>query len=220
MIAGKVDDMTDRTAGATADGILFRPATEVADLLRRGDISSRELTELLLTRIAAVNPALNAVAELRRGRGAAEAAAAADQAIARGAPGPLLGVPMTVKDSFNVARPAHHLGQSGSSGTIVADRDATLVRRLKRAGAIIIGKTNVAFMLADFGQTANDLYGVTRNPWDTARAPRRLDRRRGSRARRRDDVPVSTAPTWSAPSACRRASAASTGSSRARGSSR
>jgi amidase len=51
----------------------------------------------------------------------------------------------------------------------VADWDATVVQRLKQAGAIIVGKTNVAFMLADFGQTANELYGVTNNPWDLGR---------------------------------------------------
>jgi amidase len=53
----------------------------------------------------------------------------------------------------------------------VADTDATVVRRLRQAGAIIVGKTNVHFMLADFGQTANDLYGITSNPWDPARTP-------------------------------------------------
>jgi DNA-binding transcriptional MerR regulator len=53
----------------------------------------------------------------------------------------------------------------------VADWDATVVRRLKQAGAIIVGKTNVAFMLADYGQTSNELYGVTNNPWDTTRTP-------------------------------------------------
>jgi amidase len=53
----------------------------------------------------------------------------------------------------------------------VAGADATVARRLRRAGAIIVGKTNVAFMLGDFGQTANELYGVTNNPWDTTRTP-------------------------------------------------
>jgi amidase len=53
----------------------------------------------------------------------------------------------------------------------VADSDATIVQRLQRAGAIIVGKTNLPFMLADFAQTANDLYGVTNNPWDTTRVP-------------------------------------------------
>ncbi len=53
----------------------------------------------------------------------------------------------------------------------MAGRDAPVVQRLKQAGAIIVGKTNVHFMLADFGQTANEVYGVTRNPWDTTRSP-------------------------------------------------
>jgi amidase len=62
------------------------------------------------------------------------------------------------------------VGQSGVK-EYVADADATLVRRLKQAGAIVVGKTNVHFMLADFGQTANELYGVTNNPWDLTRTP-------------------------------------------------
>jgi amidase len=53
----------------------------------------------------------------------------------------------------------------------VADSDATVVERLKRAGAIVVGKTNAHFMLADFAQTFNDVYGSTANPWDTARTP-------------------------------------------------
>jgi amidase len=53
----------------------------------------------------------------------------------------------------------------------VADRDATVVRRLRQAGAIILGGTNVAFMLSDFAQTGNDLYGTTVNPWDRTRTP-------------------------------------------------
>jgi amidase len=161
--------MTDRRRASASEEILFRPATEAADLLRRKEISSRELTGLLLARIGAVNPAVNAVVELR-GDEALREADAADQAIARGAQGPLLGVPMTVKDSFDV-RGQHTTWGNPQFKDYVADTDATLVHRLKQAGAIIIGKTNVAFMLADYGQTANDLYGVTANPWDANRTP-------------------------------------------------
>jgi amidase len=149
---------------------LLQSATDTAAMLRRKEISSRELTEMLLARIEAVNPALNAVVELR-GEGALRDAAAADELLARaGEAGPLHGVPMTIKDSFNVAG-LHTTWGNPAFKDFVADSDATVVRRLKRAGAIIAGKTNVAFMLGDFAQTANELYGVTNNPWDTTRTP-------------------------------------------------
>jgi amidase len=149
---------------------LFRSATDAARTLSRKEIASRELTEMLLARIDAANPPLNAVVELRREE-ALHDAAAADEAIAGGEDvGPLHGVPMTIKDSFNVAG-MHTTWGNPAFKDYVADTDATVVGRLKRAGAIIVGKTNVHFMLGDFGQTANELYGVTNNPWDTTRTP-------------------------------------------------
>jgi amidase len=149
---------------------LFQEATDAARMLSRKELSSRELIQMLLTRIEAVNPALNAVVELRR-EAALQEAVAADEATARGDDaGPLHGVPMTIKDSFDVAG-LHTTWGNLAFKEYVADSDATVVRRLKEAGAIIVGKTNVAFMLADFGQTANELYGVTNNPWDTTRTP-------------------------------------------------
>src|SRR5215211_4099201 len=139
-------------------------------MLARREISSRELTEILLARIDDVNPMVNAVVELRR-EAALQDATAADAAIAeRGALRPLHGVPMTVKDSFNVAG-LHTTWGNPAFKDYVAESDATLVRRLRQAGAIIVGKTNVHFMLGDFGQTANELYGVTNNPWDSSRTP-------------------------------------------------
>jgi amidase len=149
---------------------LFQSATDAAQAVCRKELSSRELTEMLLTRIEAVNPALNAVVELRR-EAALREAAGADEAAARGdAAGPLHGVPITLKDSFNVAG-LHTTWGNPAFKDFVADSDATVARRLRRAGAIIVGKTNVAFMLGDFGQTANEFYGVTNNPWDTTRTP-------------------------------------------------
>jgi amidase len=149
---------------------LFRSATDAAQAVRRKELSSRELTELLLARIEAVNPALNAIVELRR-ETALQEAVAADEATARGDDtGPLHGVPMTVKDSFNVAGLRTTWGNPAFKD-FVASESATVARRLKEAGAIIVGKTNVAFMLGDFGQTANELHGVTNNPWDTTRTP-------------------------------------------------
>jgi amidase len=157
--------MTANQSGAT----LLLPASDVAAMVRRKEISSRELTEMILARIDAVNPALNAVVDLRRDA-ALQEAAAADEAIARGDAKPLQGVPMTVKESFNVAGMRTTWGNPAFKD-YVADSDATVVRRLKEAGAIILGKTNVHFMLADFGQTANEVYGVTNNPWDVTRTP-------------------------------------------------
>jgi amidase len=152
------------------DEVLLRSATDAARMLRGGELSSRELTELLLARIDAVDPALNAVVELRR-EAALREAAAADQATARGDEvGPLHGVPITVKDAFDVAG-LHTTWGNPAFKDFVADADATVVRRLRRAGAVVVGKTNVAVMLSDFGQTANELYGVTNNPWDPARTP-------------------------------------------------
>jgi amidase len=149
---------------------LFQSATDAAKVVRHKEVSSRELTEMLLTRIEDANPALNAVVELRR-EAALQEAEAADEATAHGEEaGPLHGVPMTIKDSFNVVG-LHTTWGNPAFKDFVADSDATVARRLKEAGAIIVGKTNVAFMLGDFGQTANELYGVTNNPWDTTRTP-------------------------------------------------
>src|ERR671914_325900 len=149
---------------------LFQSATDAAQAVRHKEVSSRELTEMLLTRIEAANPALNAVVELRR-EAALQEALSADEATARGEDaGALHGVPITIKDSFNVAG-LHTTWGNPAFKDFVADWDATVAWRLRRAGAIIVGKTNVAFMLGDFGQTANELYGVTNNPWDTARTP-------------------------------------------------
>jgi amidase len=149
---------------------LFQSATDAAQAVRHKEVSSRELTEMLLTRIEDANPALNAVVELRR-EAALQEANAADEATAHGEEaGPLHGVPMTIKDSFNVAG-LHTTWGNPAFKDFVADWDATVARRLKEAGAIIVGKTNVAFMLGDFGQTTNELFGVTNNPWDTTRTP-------------------------------------------------
>jgi amidase len=150
--------------------LLFKSATDAAQAVRRKEVSSRELTELLLARIDVANSAVNAVVELQRDV-ALQEAAAADEASARGEDvGPLHGVPMTIKDSFNVSG-LHTTWGNPAFKEFVADSDATVARRLKAAGAIIVGKTNVAFMLGDFGQTASELYGVTNNPWDTTRTP-------------------------------------------------
>jgi amidase len=151
------------------DEILFQSANTAAEMVRRKEVSSRELTELMLARIDSVDPLVNAVVELRREAALLEADAA-DQATGQGFDRPLHGVPMTVKESFNVVG-LHTTWGNPAFKDFVADADATVVRRLRQAGAIIVGKTNVHAMLADFAQTANELYGVTNNPWDLTRTP-------------------------------------------------
>jgi amidase len=149
--------------------MLLGSAAAASEMLRSGQISPRELTELALARIDALNPSLNAVVELRPE--ALQEAAAADELTVRGeVMGPLHGVPVTIKEAFQVTGMRSTWGNPAFRD-FVAEKDATVVRRLRRAGAIVVGTTNVAFMLADFAQTANQLYGVTNNPWDLARTP-------------------------------------------------
>ncbi|GAB3150079.1 amidase family protein [Amycolatopsis stemonae] len=141
----------------------FRTATEVAAEIRRGTLSSRELTEGLFARIDASD--VNAVVATRR-EFALAAASKADATTG----GPLHGVPMTIKDAFAVAGMATTWGEPAFAHA-VAGEDAEVVRRLRDAGAIVVGKSNVHRMLADFGQTANPVYGRTLNPRDRTRTP-------------------------------------------------
>ncbi|MGW6277552.1 amidase family protein [Kribbella sp. NPDC055071] len=122
------------------------------------------MTEQLLERIAA-DDRVNAIVETR-----AEFALQAADAADRGGSGVLHGVPMTVKECFNVAGMRTTWGNPAFA-EYVADRDAAVVERLTRAGAIVVGKSNVHTMLADFGQTTNEIYGRTNNPADASRTP-------------------------------------------------
>ena len=144
-------------------------ATELTAALRRQEVSSRELLDHYLTRVADDAGAVNAVVTLDAERATA-AAAAADTALAAGAPtGPLCGLPMTVKDVLETADLRTTSG-APELADHVPDRDADAVARLRAAGAVIFGKTNVPPYAADF-QTANDIFGVTTNPWDPSRTP-------------------------------------------------
>jgi amidase len=150
--------------------LFFESATEIAALLRAGRLSAHELAALVLERVDKVNPAVNAVVEVDREAGL-RAAAEADLALTRGERvAPLHGVPMTIKESFRVAGMHSTWGNPAFAGH-VADRDAMVVARLRSAGAVLFGTTNVAPMLADVGQSANALYGRTVNPWDSTRTP-------------------------------------------------
>ncbi len=145
-------------------------ATATAQLaaLRERRVSAAELLEATLARLDALNPALNAVVVQDR-EGARRAAAEADAALARGEQGPLLGLPMTVKECFDIAGLPTTWGLPGTEKLPVT-RDAVVVQRLRAAGAVVLGKTNVPPNLADW-QSANPVYGRTNNPWDPARTP-------------------------------------------------
>ncbi len=151
-----------------SDELWAEPVTRLVALIRDREVSSVEVTRACLDRIAEVNPRLNAVVTLAPD--ALDRAADADAALARGAlRGPLHGVPCTLKDSLDTA------GIRTTAGTIgwrdrVPDRDATVVARVKAAGAIVLGKTNTPeFTWSD--ETDNDVFGRTSNPYDLERTP-------------------------------------------------
>jgi amidase len=146
--------------------IALRPAHALAGAIRRRDISSRELLEQCLARVERLNAPLNAVVTLDPD-GARRAADDADAALARGdIRGPLHGVPMTIKDTFDTAGMRTTCGFEAWDH--VPQRDAETVRRLRNAGAVIFGKTNTPTLAGDW-QTFNPIFGTTNNPWDTTR---------------------------------------------------
>ena len=143
------------------------PATELVRMLAAGEVSSRELLDHFLDRIERHNPALNAVVALDVER-ARDRAAAADEAQARGDSwGALHGLPMTVKDAFETEGLVTTSGSPPLAGH-VPDRDADAVARLRAAGAVIFGKTNLPLLAGDV-QTYNEVYGRTNNPWNLDR---------------------------------------------------
>src|SRR5579864_7903970 len=144
-------------------------ARQLEDALRARSLSSRELLETYLTRIEQLGPPINAVVTLDRERAYA-AAARADEAAARGEwLGPLHGLPITIKDAIEVADMRSTGGATELSGHIPT-ADAPSVARLKAAGAIVFGKTNVPRWSGDV-QTFNDIFGTTNNPWSVDRIP-------------------------------------------------
>ena len=146
--------------------IALRPAHLLADAIRCREVSSRELLDHYLARVERLNPPLNAVVTLDP-EGARSAADAADAALARGeVGGPLHGVPMTIKDTYETAGMRTTCGVAAWDR--VPDRDADAVQRLRGAGAVIFGKTNTPALAGDW-QTFNPIFGTTNNPWDIAR---------------------------------------------------
>lgn len=147
--------------------LLNAPAHAILAALARKDLTGVELLDETLERIAAVNPAINAIVALDT-----EAArTAAEQSDARRAAGrakPLDGLVITVKDAFDVAGLVSTAG-APTFRERVPDKDAAAVARLRAAGCVILGKTNVPPFSGDF-QAYNPIYGVTNNPWDHARS--------------------------------------------------
>jgi len=145
------------------------PATEIAALIRRRDVSVVEVIDAHLARIDQINPQLNAYVHVDAA-GARAAAREADAAVSRGDTlGPLHGVPISIKSSVAVAGMPWETGSPFRRG-VRADADATLVRRARAAGAIVLGVTNVAEQLMAW-ETDNALYGRSNSPWDVSRTP-------------------------------------------------
>jgi amidase len=146
----------------------YKSATALIAALADRKMSAAELVGATIDRIELLDGSINAVV-VRDFERAREAAKAADQALAKGERQPLLGLPVTIKEAFNVAGLPTTWGNPANKGW-VPTADALAVTRLKRAGAIVLGKTNVPFMLRDM-QTYNAIYGTTNNPWDLSRTP-------------------------------------------------
>jgi amidase len=147
----------------------FASATELVAALKNKEISSLELTDLYIERIGKFDGEINAVVvhDFERAR---EAAVRADTAMANKSNlGPLHGLPMTIKEAYDIEGLPTTWGVPELRDNI-ATRDADTVKHLKNAGAHFIGKTNVPFNLADF-QSFNEIYGTTNNPWDLTRTP-------------------------------------------------
>jgi fatty acid amide hydrolase len=144
-------------------------ASEIARLVAQGEVSAAEAVEAHIQRIEAVNPRLNAVVVKLYEQARAEARAQ-DEALARGEkPGPLGGVPITIKDSIDVGRAPSTYGLE-KRARLRALEDSPNVARLRRAGAIVLGKTNVPQLLMA-NESDNPLYGRTNNPWSLDRSP-------------------------------------------------
>ncbi|MFD9366437.1 amidase [Streptomyces sp. NPDC060020] len=144
--------------------LMYQSVERQAELVRTGKTTSRALVEAALRRIARIDPALGAFRVVL----AEQALAEADARDAEGADGPLHGVPIAVKDELDVAGQVTTFGGAANHTPVTGDSEA--VRRLRAAGAVVIGKTT----MPEFGQwpfTESVAHGHTRNPWDTTRTP-------------------------------------------------
>lgn len=149
--------------------LAWSSAIEIAKKIRKRKISSREAVDYFLARIEKLDKPINSVVTIDPERARTEAAAA-DRALSRGKiRGPLHGVPMTIKDSFQTAKMRTTSGAPELS-SFIPEEDAWPVARLREAGAIIFGKTNLPIYAGDL-QSYNEVFGTTNNPYDLARTP-------------------------------------------------
>ncbi len=150
--------------------LAFASAKRLAAMVRRRQIGCLELLDAALDRVARLDGAVNAVV-VRDFDRARKRAKALDRkgAMEKAGPAPLYGVPMTVKESFDIAGLPTTWGVEAARGNVPAT-DALAVQRLNAAGAVIFGKTNVPVLLAEW-QSVNPVYGRTNNPWNLAHTP-------------------------------------------------
>ena len=149
--------------------VVALPATELVALLRTGQLSARETVKAYISRIEAVNPKINAVVVPLFDE-ALEQADRLDSARLNGEElGPMHGLPVSIKESIEIAGTPSTLGLT-ERATTRAIEDGYQVQQLKRAGAVVLCKTNVALLLKAY-ETDNPVYGRTNNPWNLDRAP-------------------------------------------------
>ena len=149
--------------------LAYSSAIAIAKMIRQRELSSREALDYFLARVAALDKPINSVVTIDADRARTEADAA-DAALARGeVRGPLHGVPITIKDSFQTAGMRTTSGAPELAG-FIPHEDAWPVARLREAGAIIFGKTNLPIYAGDL-QSYNEVFGTTNNPYDVSRTP-------------------------------------------------
>jgi fatty acid amide hydrolase len=162
-------DITTRYLAPQNDPLLSASATQLATRIAAGEVSAQEVVAAYISRIEELQAPLNALAVPLFDQ-ARKQAIAADQALQRGEPlGPLHGLPITVKECYHVAGTASSLGLKKFANETIAE-DGPLVRRLRAAGAIIVGKTNLP-QAKLLHETDNPLFGRTNNPWNVSRSP-------------------------------------------------
>lgn len=148
------------------DKIVFKPAKEILSLIHNGQMSSKDVLLAFLDQIKRHQIEINAITDLRNSEELIKEAEEKDLMLKNGQKmGPLHGLPMTVKDGFNVRGLISSMG-SPFLKNYIAKEDALLVKKLKEAGAIIIGKTNLPLFSIDW-QSTNSWFGQTNNPYNT-----------------------------------------------------
>jgi amidase len=150
------------------EDLAFAGVARLGELLGAGQVTPRELAEFYLARIERLNPTVRAFISVRAERALKQADAALKR-LRDGERGPLLGMPIAVKDNVDVAGEVTTHGSGGDPVPATADSD--VVRRLRAAGAVILGKTSLCELAAYGHFTSSAAHGVTRNPWNLDRSP-------------------------------------------------